>query len=52
MEVVVFIEQKLCGLIAFKNVTDEVKTDENQIDSDVNKARSDMIVEAEKKSRE
>ena len=48
MEVVVFIEQKLCGLVKVGNVTDKIQIDENQIDSDINKTMSDMIVEAEK----
>ena len=48
MEVVVFIEQKLCGLVKMENVTNKVQIDENQIDSDINKAMSNMITEAEK----
>lgn len=48
MEALVFIEQKLCGLIIVKDASDEIKVDENELDSKINSAMTDLLTEAEK----
>lgn len=47
MESLIYIEQKLCGLVMVKDASDEIKADANELDSKINDAMSVMLAEAE-----
>lgn len=48
MDALVFIEQKLCGLVIVEEVNDDIKEHENEFDAKINSAMTDLLAEAEK----
>lgn len=48
MEALVYIEQKLCGLVIVIDASNEIKVDENELDSKINSAMANLLAEAEK----